>query len=160
MCTVGRFVFMLMMHLFCLAACVCVCLRFAAFERMKVDLSLPTDCDSCDPKSTPTSNTRTRSAKSFKTAAISSALFYLSAPSLSLSVTLARSLCQICPRYIGIWSNLTGSVCRIEQQCPRGWWGSPTCGPCHCEASKGFDTDCNKTTGHCHCKVHTTEYFT
>ncbi|XP_048065943.1 cadherin EGF LAG seven-pass G-type receptor 3 isoform X3 [Megalobrama amblycephala] len=47
-----------------------------------------------------------------------------------------------------------GQYCqhRIEQQCPRGWWGSPTCGPCHCEASKGFDTDCNKTTGHCHCK--------
>uniref|UniRef100_A0A672P6X0 Cadherin EGF LAG seven-pass G-type receptor 3 n=1 Tax=Sinocyclocheilus grahami TaxID=75366 RepID=A0A672P6X0_SINGR len=41
---------------------------------------------------------------------------------------------------------------QVEQQCPRGWWGSPTCGPCHCEASKGFDTDCNKTTGHCHCK--------
>uniref|UniRef100_A0A673HI73 Cadherin EGF LAG seven-pass G-type receptor 3-like n=1 Tax=Sinocyclocheilus rhinocerous TaxID=307959 RepID=A0A673HI73_9TELE len=41
---------------------------------------------------------------------------------------------------------------QIEQQCPLGWWGSPTCGPCHCEASKGFDTDCNKTTGHCHCK--------
>uniref|UniRef100_A0A672KH35 Cadherin EGF LAG seven-pass G-type receptor 3 n=1 Tax=Sinocyclocheilus grahami TaxID=75366 RepID=A0A672KH35_SINGR len=41
---------------------------------------------------------------------------------------------------------------QVEQQCPRGWWGSPTCGPCHCEASKSFDTDCNKTTGHCHCK--------
>uniref|UniRef100_A0A8C1TBI0 Cadherin, EGF LAG seven-pass G-type receptor 3 n=1 Tax=Cyprinus carpio TaxID=7962 RepID=A0A8C1TBI0_CYPCA len=41
---------------------------------------------------------------------------------------------------------------QVEQQCPRGWWGSPTCGPCHCETSKGFDTDCNKTTGHCHCK--------
>uniref|UniRef100_A0A8C1V6U4 Cadherin, EGF LAG seven-pass G-type receptor 3 n=1 Tax=Cyprinus carpio TaxID=7962 RepID=A0A8C1V6U4_CYPCA len=41
---------------------------------------------------------------------------------------------------------------QLEQQCPRGWWGSPTCGPCHCEASKGFETDCNKTTGHCHCK--------
>ncbi|XP_051950332.1 cadherin EGF LAG seven-pass G-type receptor 3 [Xyrauchen texanus] len=47
-----------------------------------------------------------------------------------------------------------GQYCqhRIEQQCPRGWWGSPTCGPCHCDASKGFDTDCNKTTGNCHCK--------
>uniref|UniRef100_A0A672P6R9 Cadherin EGF LAG seven-pass G-type receptor 3 n=1 Tax=Sinocyclocheilus grahami TaxID=75366 RepID=A0A672P6R9_SINGR len=50
--------------------------------------------------------------------------------------------------------NHYGQYCqhRVEQQCPRGWWGSPTCGPCHCEASKGFDTDCNKTTGHCHCK--------
>ncbi|XP_065103163.1 cadherin EGF LAG seven-pass G-type receptor 3 isoform X1 [Paramisgurnus dabryanus] len=47
-----------------------------------------------------------------------------------------------------------GQYCqhRVEQQCPRGWWGSPTCGPCHCDANKGFDTDCNKTTGHCHCK--------
>uniref|UniRef100_A0A8C1TA76 Cadherin, EGF LAG seven-pass G-type receptor 3 n=1 Tax=Cyprinus carpio TaxID=7962 RepID=A0A8C1TA76_CYPCA len=50
--------------------------------------------------------------------------------------------------------NHYGQYCqhRVEQQCPRGWWGSPTCGPCHCETSKGFDTDCNKTTGHCHCK--------
>uniref|UniRef100_A0A9J8BMA7 Cadherin, EGF LAG seven-pass G-type receptor 3 n=1 Tax=Cyprinus carpio carpio TaxID=630221 RepID=A0A9J8BMA7_CYPCA len=50
--------------------------------------------------------------------------------------------------------NHYGQYCqhRLEQQCPRGWWGSPTCGPCHCEASKGFETDCNKTTGHCHCK--------
>ncbi len=40
----NKFVFMLMMHLFCLAACMCVCLRFGGFERMKVDLSLPTDC--------------------------------------------------------------------------------------------------------------------
>ncbi|TRY66866.1 hypothetical protein DNTS_033032, partial [Danionella cerebrum] len=47
-----------------------------------------------------------------------------------------------------------GQYCqhRMEQQCPRGWWGTPTCGPCHCDASKGFDTDCNKTTGLCHCK--------
>ncbi|KAI7797596.1 putative cadherin EGF LAG seven-pass G-type receptor 3, partial [Triplophysa rosa] len=47
-----------------------------------------------------------------------------------------------------------GQYCqhRVEQQCPHGWWGTPTCGPCHCDASKGFDTDCNKTTGHCHCK--------
>uniref|UniRef100_A0A3P8VAA9 Cadherin EGF LAG seven-pass G-type receptor 3 n=1 Tax=Cynoglossus semilaevis TaxID=244447 RepID=A0A3P8VAA9_CYNSE len=43
-------------------------------------------------------------------------------------------------------------VKRIDQQCPRGWWGSPTCGPCHCDINKGFDPDCNKTNGHCHCK--------
>uniref|UniRef100_A0A3P8T4D3 Cadherin EGF LAG seven-pass G-type receptor 3 n=1 Tax=Amphiprion percula TaxID=161767 RepID=A0A3P8T4D3_AMPPE len=42
--------------------------------------------------------------------------------------------------------------CRIDHQCPRGWWGSPTCGPCHCDTNKGFDPDCNKTSGHCHCK--------
>ncbi|XP_072537654.1 cadherin EGF LAG seven-pass G-type receptor 3 isoform X2 [Salminus brasiliensis] len=50
--------------------------------------------------------------------------------------------------------NHYGQYCqhRSEQHCPRGWWGSPTCGPCHCDTSKGFDPDCNKTTGQCHCK--------
>ncbi|MEQ2190495.1 hypothetical protein XENOCAPTIV_024593, partial [Xenoophorus captivus] len=45
----------------------------------------------------------------------------------------------------------------IDHQCPRGWWGSPTCGPCHCDANKGFDPDCNKTSGHCHCKLDSLE---
>ncbi|XP_078110679.1 cadherin EGF LAG seven-pass G-type receptor 3 [Sander vitreus] len=50
--------------------------------------------------------------------------------------------------------NHYGQYCqhRIDHQCPRGWWGSPTCGPCHCDANKGFDPDCNKTSGHCQCK--------
>uniref|UniRef100_A0AAR2KET1 Cadherin, EGF LAG seven-pass G-type receptor 3 n=1 Tax=Pygocentrus nattereri TaxID=42514 RepID=A0AAR2KET1_PYGNA len=50
--------------------------------------------------------------------------------------------------------NHYGQYCqhRSEQQCPRGWWGNPTCGPCHCDINKGFDPDCNKTTGQCHCK--------
>uniref|UniRef100_A0A3P8VA40 Cadherin EGF LAG seven-pass G-type receptor 3 n=1 Tax=Cynoglossus semilaevis TaxID=244447 RepID=A0A3P8VA40_CYNSE len=50
--------------------------------------------------------------------------------------------------------NHYGQYCqhKIDQQCPRGWWGSPTCGPCHCDINKGFDPDCNKTNGHCHCK--------
>ncbi|XP_036388557.1 LOW QUALITY PROTEIN: cadherin EGF LAG seven-pass G-type receptor 3 [Megalops cyprinoides] len=50
--------------------------------------------------------------------------------------------------------NHFGQYCpyRIDQQCPRGWWGSPTCGPCHCDANKGFDPDCNKTSGLCLCK--------
>ncbi|KAK2841261.1 hypothetical protein Q7C36_012840 [Tachysurus vachellii] len=50
--------------------------------------------------------------------------------------------------------NHYGQYCqhRSEQQCPRGWWGNPTCGPCHCDVSKGFDPDCNKTTGQCLCK--------
>uniref|UniRef100_A0A3B4Z3Q2 Cadherin EGF LAG seven-pass G-type receptor 3 n=1 Tax=Stegastes partitus TaxID=144197 RepID=A0A3B4Z3Q2_9TELE len=50
--------------------------------------------------------------------------------------------------------NHYGQYCqhRIDHQCPRGWWGSPTCGPCHCDANRGFDPDCNKTSGHCHCK--------
>lgn len=42
---------------------------------------------------------------------------------------------------------------RMDQQCPRGWWGSPTCGPCNCDVHKGFDPSCNKTNGQCHCKV-------
>lgn len=42
---------------------------------------------------------------------------------------------------------------RESQPCPRGWWGHPTCGPCSCDVTKGFDPDCNKTTGECHCKV-------
>uniref|UniRef100_A0A8D0CH87 Cadherin EGF LAG seven-pass G-type receptor 3 n=1 Tax=Scleropages formosus TaxID=113540 RepID=A0A8D0CH87_SCLFO len=50
--------------------------------------------------------------------------------------------------------NHYGQYCQFksDQQCPRGWWGTPTCGPCSCETSKGFDPDCNKTTGQCHCK--------
>ncbi|XP_068192818.1 cadherin EGF LAG seven-pass G-type receptor 3 [Antennarius striatus] len=50
--------------------------------------------------------------------------------------------------------NHYGQYCqhRIDHQCPRGWWGSPTCGPCHCDSEKGFDLSCNKTNGQCHCK--------
>ncbi|XP_051777196.1 cadherin EGF LAG seven-pass G-type receptor 3 isoform X2 [Erpetoichthys calabaricus] len=50
--------------------------------------------------------------------------------------------------------NHFGQYCqyRIDQQCPKGWWGSPTCGPCNCDVNKGFDPDCNKTNGQCHCK--------
>uniref|UniRef100_A0AAY5EY80 Cadherin, EGF LAG seven-pass G-type receptor 3 n=1 Tax=Electrophorus electricus TaxID=8005 RepID=A0AAY5EY80_ELEEL len=44
-----------------------------------------------------------------------------------------------------------GQYCH-EQQCPRGWWGNLTCGPCHCDTNKGFDPDCNKTSGQCNCK--------
>uniref|UniRef100_A0A672RTG7 Cadherin EGF LAG seven-pass G-type receptor 1-like n=1 Tax=Sinocyclocheilus grahami TaxID=75366 RepID=A0A672RTG7_SINGR len=40
----------------------------------------------------------------------------------------------------------------VEKPCPRGWWGSPMCGPCNCDVSKGFNPDCNKTTGECRCK--------
>uniref|UniRef100_A0A674AYK8 Cadherin EGF LAG seven-pass G-type receptor 1 n=1 Tax=Salmo trutta TaxID=8032 RepID=A0A674AYK8_SALTR len=50
--------------------------------------------------------------------------------------------------------NYYGQYCenKVEKPCPRGWWGSPMCGPCHCDISKGFDPDCNKTSGECRCK--------
>ncbi|XP_045146623.1 cadherin EGF LAG seven-pass G-type receptor 1, partial [Echinops telfairi] len=41
---------------------------------------------------------------------------------------------------------------RADLPCPRGWWGSPVCGPCDCAVSKGFDSNCNKTSGQCRCK--------
>uniref|UniRef100_A0A8C8ZRC4 Cadherin EGF LAG seven-pass G-type receptor 1 n=1 Tax=Prolemur simus TaxID=1328070 RepID=A0A8C8ZRC4_PROSS len=41
---------------------------------------------------------------------------------------------------------------RIDLPCPKGWWGNPVCGPCHCAVGKGFDPDCNKTNGRCQCK--------
>ncbi|XP_060044769.1 cadherin EGF LAG seven-pass G-type receptor 1 isoform X2 [Erinaceus europaeus] len=47
-----------------------------------------------------------------------------------------------------------GQYCenRIDLPCPKGWWGNPVCGPCHCAVGKGFDPDCNKTNGQCQCK--------
>ncbi|XP_069062320.1 cadherin EGF LAG seven-pass G-type receptor 3 [Pleurodeles waltl] len=50
--------------------------------------------------------------------------------------------------------NHFGQYCehRMDLQCPKGWWGNPSCGPCSCDVSKGFDPDCNKTNGQCHCK--------
>ncbi|XP_078500339.1 cadherin EGF LAG seven-pass G-type receptor 2 isoform X1 [Lissotriton helveticus] len=41
---------------------------------------------------------------------------------------------------------------KIDQPCPRGWWGHPMCGPCNCDVGKGFDPDCNKTSGECRCR--------
>uniref|UniRef100_A0A3P9M048 Cadherin EGF LAG seven-pass G-type receptor 2 n=1 Tax=Oryzias latipes TaxID=8090 RepID=A0A3P9M048_ORYLA len=53
-----------------------------------------------------------------------------------------------CPR------NYFGQYCekKTDLPCPRGWWGHKTCGPCNCATAKGFDSDCNKTTGECRCK--------
>ncbi|KAL4624920.1 cadherin EGF LAG seven-pass G-type receptor 1 [Arapaima gigas] len=47
-----------------------------------------------------------------------------------------------------------GQYCekKLDQPCPRGWWGNPVCGPCNCDVSKGFNPECNKTTGECRCK--------
>ncbi|XP_033222286.1 protocadherin-like wing polarity protein stan isoform X3 [Belonocnema kinseyi] len=48
----------------------------------------------------------------------------------------------------------SGEYCEVkaEQPCPSNWWGSPVCGPCHCDESRGYDPACNKTTGECTCK--------
>ncbi|XP_015253021.1 PREDICTED: cadherin EGF LAG seven-pass G-type receptor 1 isoform X2 [Cyprinodon variegatus] len=50
--------------------------------------------------------------------------------------------------------NYYGQYCenKVEKPCPPGWWGSPVCGPCNCDTSKGFNKECNKTTGECRCK--------
>ncbi|XP_078098403.1 cadherin EGF LAG seven-pass G-type receptor 2 isoform X5 [Mustelus asterias] len=50
--------------------------------------------------------------------------------------------------------NYFGQYCetKIDQPCPKGWWGHPICGPCNCDTSNGFDADCNKTSGECRCK--------
>ncbi|OTF70134.1 protocadherin-like protein wing polarity protein stan-like protein, partial [Euroglyphus maynei] len=42
---------------------------------------------------------------------------------------------------------------RLPETCPADWWGSPICGPCNCDASKGYDGNCNKTTGQCSCQA-------
>ncbi|XP_024946918.1 protocadherin-like wing polarity protein stan isoform X2 [Cephus cinctus] len=48
----------------------------------------------------------------------------------------------------------SGEYCEIkaDQPCPATWWGSPVCGPCHCDESRGYNPACNKTTGECYCK--------
>uniref|UniRef100_A0AAY5KNZ4 Cadherin EGF LAG seven-pass G-type receptor 1 n=1 Tax=Esox lucius TaxID=8010 RepID=A0AAY5KNZ4_ESOLU len=50
--------------------------------------------------------------------------------------------------------NYYGQYCesRVEKPCPRGWWGNPMCGPCNCDVTRGFNPDCNKTSGECRCK--------
>ncbi|KAJ8374025.1 hypothetical protein SKAU_G00046050 [Synaphobranchus kaupii] len=50
--------------------------------------------------------------------------------------------------------NYYGRYCekKVNQPCPRGWWGNPVCGPCGCDVKKGFNPDCNKTSGECRCK--------
>ncbi|KAJ8249860.1 hypothetical protein COCON_G00230760 [Conger conger] len=52
-------------------------------------------------------------------------------------------------------SSYSGQYCerKVDQPCPRGWWGNPICGPCGCDVKKGFNSDCNKTTGECRCKA-------
>uniref|UniRef100_A0A9J8CP41 Cadherin EGF LAG seven-pass G-type receptor 2 n=2 Tax=Cyprinus carpio TaxID=7962 RepID=A0A9J8CP41_CYPCA len=51
-------------------------------------------------------------------------------------------------------SSYFGQYCekKMDLPCPRGWWGDKSCGPCNCDTAKGFDADCNKTSGACRCK--------
>uniref|UniRef100_A0A3B3SA85 Cadherin EGF LAG seven-pass G-type receptor 1 n=1 Tax=Paramormyrops kingsleyae TaxID=1676925 RepID=A0A3B3SA85_9TELE len=55
--------------------------------------------------------------------------------------------CECGPSYYGQYCEK-----KVDQPCPRGWWGHPVCGPCNCDVSEGFNPDCNKTTGECRCK--------
>lgn len=49
----------------------------------------------------------------------------------------------------------TGARCedRLPDTCPADWWGHPICGPCNCDVAKGYDGNCNKTTGECRCQA-------
>ncbi|XP_048195279.1 cadherin EGF LAG seven-pass G-type receptor 1 [Perognathus longimembris pacificus] len=55
--------------------------------------------------------------------------------------------CECGPGYYGPYCEN-----KVDLPCPKGWWGNPICGPCHCAVSRGFDPDCNKTNGQCQCK--------
>lgn len=52
-------------------------------------------------------------------------------------------------------SQHTGEYCEVplDHPCPSNWWGYPICGPCHCDTSRGYDANCNKTNGECQCEV-------
>ncbi|XP_066248043.1 protocadherin-like wing polarity protein stan isoform X1 [Euwallacea similis] len=51
-------------------------------------------------------------------------------------------------------TSYSGEYCEIEhsQPCPAGWWGYPICGPCDCDVSMGYNPDCDKQSGKCHCR--------
>lgn len=48
----------------------------------------------------------------------------------------------------------SGEYCENEvaQPCPASWWGYPVCGPCHCDLEAGYNPDCDKNNGKCHCR--------
>ena len=49
----------------------------------------------------------------------------------------------------------SGSYCEVIEQttCAAARWGPPICGPCNCDAEKGFNTSCDRLTGQCSCLV-------
>lgn len=51
-------------------------------------------------------------------------------------------------------TEFSGEYCevKVDQPCPTSWWGYPVCGPCHCPVERGYNPDCNKTTGECVCR--------
>ncbi|CAG9761162.1 unnamed protein product [Ceutorhynchus assimilis] len=51
-------------------------------------------------------------------------------------------------------SEFSGEYCEMKQAqpCPASWWGYPVCGPCECDVEAGYNPDCEKTTGKCHCR--------
>ncbi|KAJ8731807.1 hypothetical protein PYW08_014537 [Mythimna loreyi] len=54
----------------------------------------------------------------------------------------------------GYMMTASGCVEAGIEECPGGWWGgvAGVCGPCDCDASRGYHPHCHATTGHCHCK--------
>ncbi|KAL3270161.1 hypothetical protein HHI36_009218 [Cryptolaemus montrouzieri] len=51
-------------------------------------------------------------------------------------------------------TEFSGEYCedKMAQPCPSSWWGYPVCGPCHCDVDAGYNPDCDKMTGYCHCR--------
>ncbi|XP_060527638.1 protocadherin-like wing polarity protein stan isoform X2 [Cylas formicarius] len=51
-------------------------------------------------------------------------------------------------------ADYSGEYCEEKrtQPCPASWWGFPVCGPCDCDVGAGYNPDCDKNTGTCHCR--------
>ncbi|XP_013177867.1 PREDICTED: protocadherin-like wing polarity protein stan isoform X1 [Papilio xuthus] len=49
---------------------------------------------------------------------------------------------------------MTGEGCmeHHEEECPGGWWGVTGCGPCDCDAARGYHPHCAAKDGRCRCK--------
>ncbi|CAG2102625.1 unnamed protein product [Medioppia subpectinata] len=78
-------------------------------------------------------------------------------------------ICDLNPCAFGstclLWNNSRGYKCQCDRHhtgllcedllpktCPSNWWGYPICGPCNCDTTKGYDGNCNKTSGECSCE--------